>query len=330
MSEKEKLSENSAEPTTGEGALLKPRVLLVEDNPAVRNMILDFLGKRDYEIFEASNGLEGLQIATTEKPDVILADIIMPEMDGFELISRVREQPGTMLIPIIVMTAVNNLETKINVFKAGGDGLLIKPFDLQELQVRIERAIQVSRNFMKLTYVDSLTGVYNRRFFDDRLPTEVNRTRRYQQPLALVMFDIDHFKKFNDTYGHRAGDFVLSSLAQHVKKSLRTQDIVCRYGGEEFTVIMPMTRGEDAAMVMSRIRADLNERFFYSPYDKQDFNIRISVGISRHPEDGMEADAIMRTADEALYEAKETGRNKVVLYNPASNIFKDRISKLKF
>ncbi len=316
--------------TTGEGVLLKPRILLVEDNPAVRSMIVDFLSKRDYEIFEATNGKEGLQIATTEKPDVILADIIMPEMDGLELIRQIREQPGTMLIPIIVMTAVNNLETKINVFRAGGDGMLIKPFDLQELEVRIERSIQVSQNFMKLTYVDALTGVYNRRFFDDRLPTEVNRTRRYNQPMSLVMFDIDHFKKFNDTYGHRAGDFVLSSLAQHVKKSLRTQDIVCRYGGEEFTVIMPMTRGVDSAMVMSRIRADLNDRFFYSPYDKQDFNIRISVGISKLPEDGAEPDTLLRAADEALYEAKETGRNKVVLYNPASNIFKDRISKLKF
>ena len=316
--------------TTGEGALLKPRVLLVEDNPAVRSMIVDFLSKRDFELFEASNGKEGLEIATTEKPDVILADIIMPEMDGLELIRHIREQPGTTLIPVIVMTAVNNLETKISVFKAGGDGMLIKPFDLQELEVRIERAIQVSRSFMKLTYVDALTGVYNRRFFDDRLPTEINRTRRYNQPMALVMFDIDHFKKFNDTYGHRAGDFVLSSLAQHVKKSLRTQDIVCRYGGEEFTVIMPMTRGEDAAMVMSRIRADLSDRFFYSPYDKQDFNIHISIGIARLPEDGMEASVVMRAADEALYEAKETGRNKVVLYNPASNIFKDRISKLNF
>lgn len=316
--------------TTGEGALLKPRVLLVEDNPAVRSMIVDFLSKRDFELFEASNGKEGLEIATTEKPDVILADIIMPEMDGLELIRHIREQPGTTLIPVIVMTAVNNLETKISVFKAGGDGMLIKPFDLQELEVRIERAIQVSRSFMKLTYVDALTGVYNRRFFDDRLPTEINRTRRYNQPMALVMFDIDHFKKFNDTYGHRAGDFVLSSLAQHVKKSLRTQDIVCRYGGEEFTVIMPMTKGEDAAMVMSRIRADLSDRFFYSPYDKQDFNIHISIGIARLPEDGMEASVVMRAADEALYEAKETGRNKVVLYNPASNIFKDRISKLNF
>lgn len=329
MSDKEKPKEAPVE-TTGEGASLKPRVLLVEDNPAVRSMVVDFLGKRDYELFEATNGKEGLLIATTEKPDVILADIIMPEMDGLELIRHIREQPGTMLIPIIVMTAVNNLETKISVFKAGGDGMLIKPFDLQELEVRIERAINVSKNFMKLTYVDSLTGVYNRRFFDDRLPTEVNRARRYTQSMALVMFDIDHFKKFNDTYGHRAGDFVLSSLAQHVKKSLRTQDIVCRYGGEEFTVIMPMTRGVDAAMVMSRIRADLHDRVFYSPYDKQDFNVRISIGISRHPEDGMEADAIMRAADEALYEAKETGRDRVVLYNPASNIFKDRISKLKF
>jgi diguanylate cyclase (GGDEF)-like protein len=329
MNQEQRPPESPTE-STGEGVLLKPRVLLVEDNPAVRSMIVDFLGKRDYEIFEADNGKEGLQIATTEKPDVILADIIMPEMDGLELIRLIREQPGTMLIPIIVMTAVNNLETKINVFKAGGDGMLIKPFDLQELEVRIERSIQVSHNFMKLTYVDALTGVYNRRFFDDRLPTEINRSRRYNQPMSLVMFDIDHFKKFNDTYGHRAGDFVLSSLAQHVKKSLRTQDIVCRYGGEEFTVIMPMTKGEDAAMVMSRIRSDLSDRFFYSPYDKQDFNIRISVGISRLPEDGIEPDVIMRSADEALYEAKETGRNKVVLYNPASNIFKDRISKLKF
>ncbi|MCB0832760.1 MAG: response regulator, partial [Bacteroidetes bacterium] len=178
---------------------LKPRVLVVEDNPAVLTMIVDFLGKRKYEILQAKDGHEGLSIATTEKPDVILVDILMPGMDGLEMIRIIREQPGTMLIPIIVMTAVNTLETKINVFRAGGDGLLIKPFDLQELEVRIDRAIQISQGFMKLTYVDALTGVYNRRLFDDRLPAEINRSRRYKQPLALVMFDIDHFKKFNDT-----------------------------------------------------------------------------------------------------------------------------------
>jgi diguanylate cyclase len=144
------------------------------------------------------------------------------------------------------------------------------------------------------------------------------------------MMDIDYFKKFNDTYGHRAGDFVLSSLAQHVKKSLRTQDFVCRFGGEEFVVIMPMTKAYDAAMVMSRIRADLQDRFFYSPYDNRDFNIHISVGVAQFPEDAADADTLVRAADEALYEAKETGRNKVVIYNHASTVFKNKVDKLNF
>jgi two-component system cell cycle response regulator len=327
MSHKKKKEES---PKEGEAVPAKSRVLLVEDDATVRSMVVDFLKPRHYEIYQAVNGLEGLQIATMEKPDVILLDIIMPEMNGLDLIKNIRKQPGTMLIPIIVLTAVNNIETKINVYRAGGDGILSKPFYLQELEVRIERAIQISNNFMKLTYVDALTGVFNRRLFDDRLPTEINRTKRYSQNLSLIMLDIDHFKKFNDTYGHRAGDFVLSSLAQHIKKSLRTQDFVCRYGGEEFVIIMPMTKGPDAAMVMSRIRADLQDRYFYSPYDNQDFNIHISVGVAQVPEDASDADSLTRAADEALYEAKETGRNKVVLYSHASNVFKNKIDKLNF
>lgn len=308
----------------------KARILVVEDDVQVRNMVTEFLTKRGFEVREAVNGLEGLNIAVTEKPDAILVDIIMPVMDGLDMIRQLRQHPGTMLIPVIVMTAVNNLDTKITVFKAGGDGLLIKPFDLQELEVRIDRAIQISSSFMKLTYVDALTGVYNRRFFDEKLPIEANRAKRYGQSMALVMVDIDHFKKFNDTYGHRAGDFVLSSIGQHVKKSLRTQDFVCRYGGEEFAVIMPMTLSKDAGMVMSRIRADLQDRYFHSPYDNMDFNILISIGVAQFPVDAENPDMLIRAADEALYEAKETGRNRVVLYNAASTVFKKRVSNLKF
>ncbi len=302
----------------------RPRVLIVEDDAAIRNLITDFLKEKNFDISYAQNGAEGLQIATTEKPSVILADIVMPEMNGIEMIRQLRKLPGTMLIPVIALTAVNTLENKIEVFAAGGDGILIKPFDLQELQARIERSIQISENFMKLTYVDALTSVYNRRLFDDRLPVEVNRARRYKQDLSLVMLDIDHFKKFNDTYGHRAGDFVLGSIAQHVKKSLRAQDLVCRYGGEEFTIIMPATRSSDAAMVMSRIRADLQDRYFYSPFDDKDFNIRISIGVASFPENSQDHDTLMRMADEALYEAKLTGRNKVVIYAPTLSSLKQK------
>lgn len=323
MAQKHKKSQSKQEPNSENE--YRPRILVVEDDPSVRNMIIDFLGKRNFEIYEAKTGEEGLELATTEKPDVILTDLIMPGLDGLEMIRQLRQQPGTMLIPIIVLTAINSLDTKINVFRAGGDGLLIKPFDLQEMQVRIERAIQISRNFMKLTYIDALTAVYNRRLFDERLPIEINRTKRYSQPLSLVMIDIDFFKSFNDTYGHRAGDFVLSAVGQQLRKSLRTQDFVCRYGGEEFAIIMPMTKGSDAAMVMSRIRADLQERYFYSPYDDMDFNVRISVGVAQYPEDATDYDSLVRAADDALYEAKNTGRNKVVIYSQELHSMKNKL-----
>jgi two-component system, cell cycle response regulator len=290
------------------------RIVIVEDDTEVRQSIGRFLKEYDYEIFEAGSGPEGLAKATIEKPDVILIDLRLPGMDGLTLVRELRKRAGTVMIPIIIITAASDLYTRINVFKAGADGLMIKPFDVHELLARVERAVEVSVGFSRLTNLDALTEIFNRRYFNNRLESEYSRARRHRHSISLAMIDIDFFKHFNDTYGHQAGDFVLRSVAQFIKQALRVQDIVCRYGGEEFTAIMPVTSKPDAVMVMDRIRASIAQQPFIMEPDTPVFNVRISVGIAEFPADAVNENDLIRFSDQALYQAKNTGRDKVVAY----------------
>lgn len=292
----------------------RKKILIIDDEPEYRLSVVRLLRSYGLNMLEASDGQEGIATATSEKPDLILVDIMMPGMHGIELIRQLRFQLGTLLIPVIVITGSDSVANRIAAYQAGADGILIKPFDADELLARVERALSVGDRMAELTYLDSLTGIYNRRFFDASISAELNRSLRHQQNFSLVMIDIDFFKRFNDEFGHHAGDFVLRSVAQFVKQSVRKQDIVCRYGGEEFTVIMPHTRKSDAGKVLDRIRARLSETDFKMEHEPQPFRVRISVGVAEFPGDAQNEFDLITASDQALYQAKNSGRNRVVLF----------------
>jgi diguanylate cyclase (GGDEF)-like protein len=274
------------------------------------------LGSFGFNLLEASNGHDGIETATSEKPDMILVDIVMPDMRGIELIRQLRLQMGTLLIPVLVITGLHDVQTRIEAYQAGADCVLVKPVDPDELLARIERSIEMWDRFSRLTYLDALTEIYNRRFFDASLSAELNRSLRHQQIFSLVMIDIDFFKLFNDQYGHHAGDFVLRSVAQFIKQSVRKQDIVSRYGGEEFTVIMPLTAKSDSGKVMDRIRDKLSQTSFDMDHGQQTFQVKISVGVAEFSVDAQNETDLINASDQALYQAKNSGRNKVVIHQP--------------
>lgn len=292
------------------------KILIIDDDDAYRQSIARLLKSYGFIVFEAADGQTGIETATTEKPDIILADVVMPRLRGIEMIRRLRLQMGTLLIPVVVITGVHDVRYRIEAYQAGADAVMEKPVDPDELFARIERSLVTYDRLSAMTHIDALTGIYNRRYFDTALNTELNRALRHQQIFSLVMLDIDFFKHFNDQYGHHAGDFVLRSVATFVKQSVRKQDIVSRYGGEEFTVIMPLTAKSDSGKVLDRIRQKLSQTSFDMDNGKHTFQINISVGVAQFPDDAQNETDLINASDQAMYQAKNNGRNNVVIYQP--------------
>ncbi|MGL1862267.1 MAG: diguanylate cyclase [Pseudodesulfovibrio sp.] len=291
---------------------MSTKVLIVDDNDGVRRMIkmhLDIAG--DYEAHEAANGEECVKAVRTLQPDVVLLDIMMPVMDGIEACRQLREDPATASVYIIMLTAKAKVEDKVEGLDSGADDYLAKPFAPEELLARIRRGSKVVDD-RRIALFDPLTNLYNRRSFDSFFERELARSNRYGSHLSVILVDIDHFKKVNDTYGHPVGDDVLKRLAKILKESIRTSDMVCRWGGEEFVILMPETDLEAAAEKAESVRKSIEAYTF--PKVGQ---LTASFGIS-YPLKDEAAMVLFERVDQALYQAKDTGRNRVVALEPGA------------
>jgi len=309
---------------------LKAKILLVEDDKVQAQFIRDFLERKGYEVVWAENGASAIKIAKTVPIDLILLDLILPDISGHEVCRWLRLNQDTKGIPIIMLTVKTNITDKVAGLEAGADDYLPKPFDEAELNARIyaslrtkalqdelrERNRQLEDLLHKLEIMaitDHLTEIYNRRHFEEILKREFTRALRYNLHLSCLMCDIDHFKRINDTYGHAAGDTVLKETARLIASFLRETDIVGRWGGEEFIVLLTQAKKEDARKVAERIlKAVEGHRFQGLPENER---VTISIGIASIPED-REIDnweKLIKYADEALYRAKRNGRNRIEL-----------------
>lgn len=292
-----------------------PVVLLVDDSQFVHRLLDARLRSESIILASAEDGQKGLEIAQRDLPSLILLDLDMPVMDGFETLRELKEDPRTRDIPVIVLSGMNSSQDKVAAFDLGAIDFVTKPFELTELRARVRSSLRMSellRMLAQKAHIDGLSGLYNRQYFDDKLKTEFNRTVRHGQALSIAMIDIDHFKSVNDTYGHPAGDSVISGVANLISRETRSIDIACRYGGEEFALIMPETDPDQALQLCERIRHGC-ERLTWSRHPAR--NITISVGIAGAcdgesvtitPEGWVEA------SDKNLYQAKQQGRNRVV------------------
>lgn len=291
----------------------KPKKILVVDDERVMIKLLDFnLTKAGYEVKTVSNGQEALRILDSYRPDLIICDIMMPVMDGLELRQRLRQEHDYQLIPFIFLTAKTQTEDRISGFKLGVDDYIGKPFSPDELQVRVASILERRSRFEQLMNYDFLTGIFNRRMLESNLEFELKRALRYHHPLSVLIFDIDRFKSINDVHGHSIGDIILKDVVATVKQHIRDIDILGRLGGEEFALMMPDTDRSAATNVANRCRQKVSEQ----PYSDKNLNVTFSGGIATAPDDATSVLELLNVADGALYQAKETGRNRIVATSP--------------
>ena len=298
----------------------RPVILIVDDDPSNVHLLEKRLLAMGYDTISASSAREALEICRSNPPELVLLDVMMPDMDGFQVCEELRRDPHTHEIPVIFVTVRDAPEDKVTGLRIGND-YITKPFDATELGARIDSALRTRRlqeelqkkneQLQELSIRDQLTGLYNRRYLMERLHEEVARVKRYRYALTLLMMDIDHFKQINDRYGHLQGDRVLQELAQILRASARAVDFVARYGGEEFVMVAPNVDGSGGIILAERIRLAVEQHEF--PCHEGVLRITISIGLAsvRGQEVTDETDLLNR-ADKALYEAKERGRNRVV------------------
>lgn len=311
----------------------KPRVLAVDDSDTCLVLLGKHLELSGYDVVTAHNGLEALQVLRQEGIQLVVADCMMPEMDGLELCRAIRSEESIGFVFVIILTAHAEKARLIEAFEAGADDFLTKPFDRQELLARLragERIIalenglaQKTRSLHKvnaelavlndklerMATTDELTGLVNRRHGLTRLDEHWEQASRYGQPLSCIMLDIDHFKRFNDNHGHAAGDEVLKKMAAVLTRSVRATDMVCRLGGEELLLICPNTVLEAATVLAERCRRNVESAVVR--YEGHDLKVTMSVGVAQREGTITSRDELLAAADQALYAAKDGGRNRV-------------------
>ncbi len=292
------------------------KVIVAEDDPVTLMLIKDKLTKWGYQVIEAENGRQVLELLE-EHPDVqlFLFDWQMPELDGISLCVALKNKKSIAASYIIILTSKKTTENLVLALESGADDFISKPFAPDELKVRLKagsRVINTENQLLHQATHDPLTNVLNHRAIIDELAKLWALADRKKSSLALLMLDLDHFKKVNDSYGHQAGDFALKTFCQLVKTELRPYDYFGRYGGEEFTICLPSADADQAMSVAERIRSRLESRPM--EYDGLCFPITVSIGIALHSENQKSPKELLMSADKAAYEAKSKGRNQVVLH----------------
>ena len=298
-------------------ALLEAKVLIVDDDAAIRESMNEFVDMSGYQSVTAISAEEALSKLASESVDVVITDIMLPGMDGLELTDRIKKEYD---IDVIVMTGYSGDYSYEEAISKGASDFVFKPVRFEELLLRLRRVLKERRltqervhmldKLKRLSITDGLTKLYNSRYFYNQLKAEIDRTSRYERPLSLLLLDIDQFKEYNDSYGHLEGDKVLVRLGQVIKSCLRKMDSAYRYGGEEFTVILPETEGDEAATVAERIRSSVSQEKFFPKEQNERCTITISIGVTEYIRDEEVAIFVQR-ADKAMYLSKQSGRNRV-------------------
>ena len=324
----------------------KIKILYIEDNAENRLLIRRVLETEGYLVLEAEDGISGIRNAQSERPDLILMDIMMPGLDGREVTTRLRSIPHLERTPIIALTASVMKGDRERALAAGCDSYLSKPIDVdrlpdqieeflkgkreslnpeeevqylrehnkrlaERLEQKVERLTDISeanKRLADISLTDELTGLPNRRYLNRRLREELAMAKRFKSPLSCIILDLDHFKQINDTLGHQAGDAVLQSLAKVLCVGKREYDVIGRYGGEEFLVLLPQVDAQGAITVAERLREKVEE-IDLAAISSRPVRLTISLGVATFNGEAISEEDLIRRADDSLYRAKAEGRN---------------------
>ncbi len=328
-------------PSSLVGSVWGRKVLIVDDDHAHVLMVEKGLSRHGYQFCEASDGSRALTAVREERPDLILMDVEMPGLGGVEvcrIIKANQSEAGFGFIPVILMTARQST-AKIEGLELGADDFLVKPFDMMELSARVKSMLRLKalqdtlikknrelddankeldkkrQELLALSRTDALTGLFNRRYFEERLAFEFSRASRYRTPLSCMMADIDHFKSLNDRYGHPFGDKVLREVAAVARETLRDVDLIARYGGEELIALLPETGPQQALRVSERVCqgiAALRLPYVQANGEQTTVSCTVSIGVATFPTPRVDStEALLRAADDCLYAAKAAGKNTV-------------------
>jgi diguanylate cyclase (GGDEF)-like protein len=315
------LSLLSASPASDQGSPVPARILVVDDEEEIRQAIVDTLSHDGYLVSEAANGAAALACLAGESFALILIDIVMPDLDGLGVL-KLAAQRGYRGA-YVVMSGYTTWDLVAEAMKLGAADYLPKPFPLELLRLVVGRALHTQRLaeraqqadvYEQLAHTDGLTELYNYRFFQQLLHVELNRAQRFNRALSLVMVDVDDFKAYNDIYGHLAGDRALQQLGALLRRSSRSYDLVARYGGDEFVIILPETSKKLAIEVAERVRLGVAGANLRGSPPGPISRFTVSLGIATFPEDATEPSALIHQADLALYQAKSAGRNRTRTY----------------
>jgi len=298
---------------------LRGTALVFEDNQQVASIIMKLLSDIGLRTQICRTSFELEAYLSVSSPDIITLDINLPKGQGVEMCRRLRKIESIKATPIIVISGAMQTADMVECLRAGANDFMIKPFTKEEFNARIQihlrtkqlqdELAQKIRIMENLAYNDTLTGLMNRRFLDEGLKREIQRSKRNNVPLGVILMDLDHFKKKNDTYGHAIGDQILAGVAAVLRDYVRLTDFACRYGGEEFCVLLPGATSEQAKIVAERIRSNCEKKRF----SEKELEQTVSIGVSSYPHPSSETSLIV-DSDEALYSAKESGRNRVVIF----------------
>lgn len=288
---------------------MSTKVFIVDDDAAVCRLFSQMLTRFGYETATEMDGRKVIQRLHSEDFDIVLLDLRMPEVDSIALLSQIKQDFEEL--PVIIVTGHGSIENAVESMRAGAIDFVTKPVEMSVLDIRIKRALEHTHT-RRLATTDGLTGLSNYRTFSERLAQEVDRANRYHRPLSLIMLDIDHFKLFNDTYGHPKGDHALVGIARALRELSRASDIVARYGGEEFALILPETDREKAIALGGRLRAHIEACQLSDQDSTPAPALTVSVGIASHTPPHSKED-LLEAADMALYRAKRAGRNRIAI-----------------
>jgi two-component system cell cycle response regulator len=307
-------SESELDKQIALSGLFENRILIIDDDVDLAAYLKGILEERGYPVNIALTAERGLKLFYDWKPDMILLDILLPDTNGIEVLKQIVEKSQQVHSPIIVISTEDTRENRIYAYRYGAMDFFAKPIDQELLIALIDNRFQIKQQWEHSIIVDELTGVYNRKHFNRMMKKLIMDFHRMNYVFTIVLIDLDHFKRVNDTYGHLMGDKVLRSFASIVMETKRDEDILCRYGGEEFALLLPNTGKAQALVFLERIREQLSSHSFSSA--GQQFQVTFTAGITDSHVDNTHTDLLVDEADQALYLGKKWGRNQTVLFSP--------------